>query len=318
MPQTNPPHPHLSSSTRQRIEALRPSHRLVLVMSGTTDTSLCGSSLRLCELLDGIGLDYACIDAASELEPGRRGKRGTGWLAIPQLYVDGEFLASGDLIEQMANAGELHFALGLPAPDRHPPEVTLSAAAADFLRAAIANSAPGTVAEIEVDAKWASCVRLVARRQGMIQAQADGVPLQFDLASARRSDGLSIDWEDVDRGPSWTMHFPGAPVIEPVRPISAADADAAAREGLLLIVDIRHPQERALAQLNLPFLSLDESSHEIRNLAPTVPLAVLCHHGDRSVHAAEHLHRLGHRDVYYIEGGIEAWAKLVDTTIARY
>ncbi|MFQ6309372.1 rhodanese-like domain-containing protein [Lysobacter capsici] len=70
--------------------------------------------------------------------------------------------------------------------------------------------------------------------------------------------------------------------------------------------------------MNLPFLSLDESSHAIRNPASAVPLAVLCHHGDRGVHAAEHLHRLGHRDVYYIEGGIEAWAGLVDTSIPYY
>ncbi|QWF14786.1 rhodanese-like domain-containing protein [Lysobacter capsici] len=287
-------------------------------MNGTPATLRCGLSRGLLDLLDDMGLAYAHIDATGELQRGRGSERRREWLAIPQLYLDGEYLASGDLIEQMANAGKLHIALGLPAPDRRPPEVTLSAAAADFLRAAIGNSAPGTVAEIEVDAKWASCVRLVPRRKGMIQTQVDGVPLQFGLSSARRSDGLSIDWEDVDRGPSWTMRFPGAPVIEPVRPIAPADADAAAREGRLLIVDIRHPQERALAQLSLPFLSLDESRHEIRNLAPAVPLAVLCHRGDRSVHAAEHLHRLGHRDVYYIEGGIQAWADLVDTTIARY
>lgn len=65
-------------------------------------------------------------------------------------------------------------------------------------------------------------------------------------------------------------------------------------------------------------VSLDESSHVIRNPASAVPLAVLCHHGDRSVHTAEHLHRLGHRDVFYIEGDIEAWAGLVDPLIPHY
>ncbi|WP_338089390.1 rhodanese-like domain-containing protein [Lysobacter capsici] len=60
---------------------------------------------------------------------------------------------------------------------------------------------------------------------------------------------------------------------------------------------------------------MDESSHAIRNPASAVPLAVLCHHGDRIIHAAEHLHRLGHRDVYYIDGDIEAWGGLVDTSI---
>lgn len=312
------PQPNLSPSIRQRIDALRASHRLVLLMSGTPATSHCGVSLRLCALLDDIGLDYAPVDVASDLQPGRGGKREGEWLAIAQLYLDGEFIASGDLIEQRANAGELHAALGLPAPDRRPPEVTLSPAAAQFLRAVIANSEDGTVAEIEVDAQWASCLLLVPRRKGMIHTQVHGVPLQFGLMSARRSDGLAIDWHDVERGPSWTMRFPWSPVIEPVRPISPAQADAGARDGRLIIVDIRPPQERALARLDLPFLSLDESSHEIRNLAPAVPLAVLCHHGDRSIHAAAHLHQLGHRNLYYIEGGIEAWANLVDTSIPHY
>ncbi|MBW8810529.1 MAG: monothiol glutaredoxin, Grx4 family, partial [Lysobacter sp.] len=65
------------------------------------------------DLLDDMGLDYAHIDATGELQRGRGSERRREWLAIPQLYLDGEYLASGDLIEQMANAGKLHIALGL-------------------------------------------------------------------------------------------------------------------------------------------------------------------------------------------------------------
>lgn len=312
------PDPKLSAATRQRIEALRPTHRLVLVMSGTPNTLTCGSTVNICELLDGIGLDYAPVDGTGDPEFARGERHRAYRYGIPQLYLDGEFVASGDAIEDMANAGELHAGLGLAAPDRRPPEVKLSPAAAKFLRAVIAGREGGVVADIQITAQWSGCVRIEPRRKGTIQTEVDGVPLQFDLASVRRAEGMSIDWQDVERGPDLLLHFPNAPVIEPVRPMSPEQADAGVRDGGLTIVDIRHPQERALARLNLPFLSLDEHNHVIRNLAPDVPLAVLCHHGDRSVPAAEYLHLLGHRDVYYIEGGIEAWAERVDPSIPRY
>jgi glutaredoxin-related protein len=40
------------------------------------------------------------------------------WPTIPQLYVDGQLIGGSDIVEQMANSGELHTALGLPAPLR--------------------------------------------------------------------------------------------------------------------------------------------------------------------------------------------------------
>lgn len=311
--------PNLSSSTRQRIEALRPTHRLAMVMSGTPETLTCGSTIAIRQLLDDIGLDYAHIDGSDDPEFGRGEKRRGYRDAVPQLYLDGELVARGDAIADMANSGELHAALGLPAPDRRPPVVRLSPAAADFLRTVIANREPGMVAEIEMDAQFrGSCLRIVPGKKGMIATVVDGVPLQFDLANARRSDGLSIDWQDVERGPNLLLNHPRAPEIKPVRAMSPTQADAEARAGRLTLVDIRPPQERALARLGLPFLSLEESSHEIRNMAPDAPLAVLCHHGDRSFHAAQYLHQLGHRDVCYIQGGIAAWAERVDTSIPRY
>ncbi|MEP6512149.1 MAG: rhodanese-like domain-containing protein [Dokdonella sp.] len=44
----------------------------------------------------------------------------------------------------------------------------------------------------------------------------------------------------------------------------------------------------------------------------------MCHHGNASRNAAEHFHDHGFRDVYNVEGGIEAWSIQIDPTVPRY
>ena len=56
-----------------------------------------------------------------------------------------------DIVTQMAASGELHAALGLPAPDRTPPQITITDAAAEMLKQALANAGEGYALQIEVD-----------------------------------------------------------------------------------------------------------------------------------------------------------------------
>ena len=99
--------------------------------------------------------------------------------------------------------------------------------------------------------------------------------------------------------------------------MSAADARDRVTAGTLRIVDVRPGNERAQASLNVPLLTLDEGLAPLQALPTDTPLAFLCHHGSRSAEAAEHFRELGYREVYNIEGGIEAWAD-IDPQIPRY
>lgn len=307
-----------SSEIRQRIEPLLRANRLVLFMNGTPDAPERFFSHKICHLLDGLGLEYAYFDVSSDSKLREDIKAYGGLHAIPQLYLDGELVGDGDVVERMAGSGELHAALGLAVPDRTPPTVHLTQAAAQFLRDVITSKGSSTVTDIVVDAQFRSLLRFQPRRKDGIVVEVEGVSLQFDLASARRADGLSIDWKDIERGPSLLISHPKAPTPKPVRWISPADADMRVRAGTLTIIDVRPREERALARLSVPFLYLDDGTHEIRNLSPDTPLAILCHRGDRSWHAAEHFIQLGHHDVYAIEGGIDAWAESVDVSVPRY
>ncbi|RZA14771.1 MAG: hypothetical protein EOP93_18060, partial [Lysobacteraceae bacterium] len=80
------------------------------------------------------GATYAHVDVLRDPEI-REGIKAYGdWPTIPQLYVGGELLGGSDIILQMAASGELNTVLGLPAPDRTPPAITITPAAAELLR----------------------------------------------------------------------------------------------------------------------------------------------------------------------------------------
>lgn len=103
-----------------------------------------------------------------------------------------------------------------------------------------------------------------------------------------------------------------------IRPLSPAAAAARVRAGDLLLVDVRPPEERALAAVSESFAALEDGGLErLLALPQDRPLAFLCHHGVRSAQAAAYFRAHGFGEVYNVEGGIEAWADL-DAGIPRY
>ena len=147
--------------------------------------------------------------------------------------------------------------------------------------------------------------------------ESAGIRIQFDAASARRADGITIDWVDDVRGKGLVVENPNAP--KPVLPLVPAEADAQVRAGTLTLVDVRPAEERAQAAVNLPFETLDDGNRErLEALPKDTALAFLCHGGVRSRQAAEHFHALGFTRVHNVEGGIDAWSQTVDASIPRY
>ncbi len=103
------------------------------------------------------------------------------------------------------------------------------------------------------------------------------------------------------------------------RNLSVVDADARARDGVVTLVDVRPPAERAIAAVSVPFESLEEGGLErLAALPKDTPLAFLCHHGGRSAQAAMYFAQQGFSDVYNVVGGIDAWSLGVDAAIPRY
>lgn len=103
------------------------------------------------------------------------------------------------------------------------------------------------------------------------------------------------------------------------RNLSVVDADAQARAGAITLVDVRPPEERAIASVAVAHAGLEDGGLErLLALPKDAPIAFLCHHGGRSAQAALYFAQQGFADVYNVVGGIDAWSLDVDPEIARY
>lgn len=306
----------LDPALRSRIESLLSSNRVVLFMKGAPDAPQCGFSAKAVGVLNALlPQGYAHVNVLADAEIREGIKQYGNWPTIPQLYIDGELVGGSDIVEQMAGSGELHSALGLPAPDRSPPKLTITPAAADMLRSAIANAGGGYAVQLEIDARHNARLQLAPVDPNAVAVEVDGVRVQTEWLQARRADGITIDWVDDERGRGLVVHNPhAAPAVKTIAP---SDVDARVRAGSLRLVDVRPADERALAAAPVAFDTFDDGLASLEALDKETPLAFLCHHGGRSQQAAEHFRNLGFREVYNIVGGIDAWAD-VDGAIPKY
>jgi rhodanese-related sulfurtransferase len=87
------------------------------------------------------------------------------------------------------------------------------------------------------------------------------------------------------------------------------------------LLDVRQPQEHAFAALpNSQLIPLGELSRRCTEIQPpdNATLVVYCHHGVRSLRAANILAQLGFRGAVSLAGGIDAWSQEIDPSIPRY
>jgi len=85
-----------------------------------------------------------------------------------------------------------------------------------------------------------------------------------------------------------------------------------------VLVDVRTPEERALARIDGSRLFDREGHDYVLSLERDTPIACYCHHGIRSQAAAEYLRQHGFRTLYNLRGGIDQWSIHVDPSVPRY
>src|SRR5947207_14918472 len=103
---------------KQKVEEVLRENRVLLFMKGTPEMPQCGFSMRVVGVLEQMGTEYGAIDVLPILDPLREV---TGeisdWRTFPQLYVNGELVGGADIVEEMAENGELAEALGVEQPE---------------------------------------------------------------------------------------------------------------------------------------------------------------------------------------------------------
>jgi len=85
------------------------------------------------------------------------------------------------------------------------------------------------------------------------------------------------------------------------------------------IVDVREDWKREICALPRAVgIPMERVPDSLERLDHTAPLVLVCHHGMRSLHAANWLRSQGYDLAVSLSGGVDAWAARIDPGMARY
>ena len=320
----------LSDPLKQQIESLVASNRVVLFMKGNRRFPQCGFSATVVGILDQHLSTYETVNVLSDPQIRDGIKAYSEWPTIPQLYVGGKFVGGCDIVREMQASGELGQLLGggsaphgdetaSPAKEsapEAPPTITMTPAAIAAFQAA-SGDAGDDVLRLEVSPQFQHDLFFGPRQDDDIEVAAGGLTIRLDRKSARRADGLSIDFIDGPNGAGFKLENPNEP--PKVRQITAVELKAMLDSGKPIeLFDVRTDAERAIAKI-AGARHLDKEGQEyLSGLDPDALVVFHCHHGGRSQSAAEQVLRAGFRKVCNLQGGIEAWSLQVDESVPRY
>ena len=97
----------MNDQTKQRIEDLLGSKRVILFMKGSPDFPQCGFSMRAVSILKAMNTDFGSFDILADDEVRAGMKEYGNWPTFPQLWVSGELVGGCDIVTEMFQSGEL-------------------------------------------------------------------------------------------------------------------------------------------------------------------------------------------------------------------
>jgi|CZKU01.1.fsa_nt_gi monothiol glutaredoxin len=313
----------ITDEQRAAFDKLVHSNQVVLFMKGNRNFPQCGFSATVVGILDQLTSGYKTVNIFEDPSVRDGMKEFSSWPTFPQLYVNGEFVGGCDIVKAMHAAGELKALLGgegkpvEPADDKpvKAPAVTITSAAAAAFKDAAAD-AGADVLRLEIDAQFNSDLHFGPKAAGDIEVQSGGLALHVARASAARAEGITIDFVEGPNGVGFKIENPNEPPR--VKPITPRALKALLDTANVELFDVRPDSERALASIPQAKKLDDAGQKYLASLDKKAPIALHCHHGTRSRNAAEQLLRSGFTNVYNLEGGIAAWSRDVDPSIAQY
>ncbi len=85
------------------------------------------------------------------------------------------------------------------------------------------------------------------------------------------------------------------------------------------LLDVREPHEHQVCQIEgSVLLPMQQVPPALNTFNPEQEIVVMCHHGMRSMQVAEFLQQNGFSQIINLQGGIDAWALSVDSSMQRY
>ncbi len=95
----------------ERIQKQVDSAAIVIYMKGTPQFPQCGFSARAAQNLANAGVEFAYVNIFEDPEVFENLPKFANWPTFPQIYFNSELVGGGDIINEMAERGELKDAM---------------------------------------------------------------------------------------------------------------------------------------------------------------------------------------------------------------
>ncbi len=92
---------------QERIKSVIETEPVSLFMKGTPTFVMCGNSERALQALRNAGAPVTAVDILPDPEIRRELSGLSGWPTIPQVFIKGELIGGADIVEELAETGEL-------------------------------------------------------------------------------------------------------------------------------------------------------------------------------------------------------------------
>jgi monothiol glutaredoxin len=97
----------MSTELRDRIKSVIETEPVTLFMKGTPQFVMCGNSERALQALRSAGAPVTTVDVLPDPEIRQELSTLSGWPTIPQVFIGGELVGGADIVQELAEAGEL-------------------------------------------------------------------------------------------------------------------------------------------------------------------------------------------------------------------
>jgi len=296
----------MNEQTKQQIESLVNDHTCVLFMKGTPQHPQCGFSSNTSKILkDLLNDEYSYCNVLEDQNIREGIKEFGNWPTIPQLYINGELVGGNDIVTEMYNTGELQSLLGLPLPDRNTPKILISDKARENILSGVENIG-SNVLMLSIDGQYNTRFSIEEPKGYEVVADVEGINLYMDIGSAKRAEGIEIDWVEDLQGAGLVIKNPNAP--EEVKQISKEELAQGIENGHYThIYDVRSDMQFSQQSITGSKRLDKENMQLIEELAKDTPLVFVCAVGNSSQGACDFYRKKGFTDVSNLVGGVSVW-----------
>ena len=316
----------MDDAIRSKIEETIKKNDVVLFMKGNKSFPQCGFSSAVVAILKELKVPFETVNVLSDPAIRDGIKAYSEWPTIPQLYIKGEFVGGSDIVREMHAKGELQKMLGAASPAPEPvgdtaaPTITVTETAVTAFRGASGEAEPDDTLRLTIDGSFQNDLYFGPRAANDLVVTSNGITIAMDAATARRANGLKIDFVQGPSGAGFKIDNPnaGQSSATRVQSLRAEQLKELITKGeKFQFVDVRNDGERALAKIEGARLLDQGYENELSALPTDTKIVFHCHHGMRSQAAAQRFVERGFTNVWNLVGGIDAWSA-IDPKVPRY